>query len=62
MAFPARKPEAGKTKNSWPCSTSDSNKNLRNNNKKGIFLQDQYQKQKIQSFKKLVQEKEKHRS
>ena len=27
MAFPARKPEAGKAKNSWPCSTSDSNKN-----------------------------------
>ena len=23
MAFPARKPEAGKAKNSWPCSTSD---------------------------------------
>ena len=31
MAFPARKPEDGKAKNSWQCSTSDSNKKCRNN-------------------------------
>ena len=29
MAFPARKPEAGKAKSSWPCSTSNSNKNVK---------------------------------
>ena len=29
MAFSARKPEARKAKNSWPCFTSDSNKNYR---------------------------------
>ena len=27
MTFPARKPDAGKAKNLWPCSTSNSNKN-----------------------------------
>ena len=37
MAFPARKPEAGKAKNSSPCSTSDSNKN-----QKQFFLQYSY--------------------
>ena len=29
MAFPARKPEAGKAKNSRPSSTSDGNKNYK---------------------------------
>ena len=29
MAFPARKPEAGKAKNSQPSSTSDGNKNYK---------------------------------
>ena len=58
MAFPAQKPEAGKAKNSWPCSTSNSNKNVKKQFfyklyfylfiimtiRNIFFLQDQYQK------------------
>ena len=43
MAFPARKPKARKAKNHGHVLQVTAIR-TRNNNKKGIFLQDQYQK------------------
>ena len=51
MAFPARKPEAGKAKNSRPCSTSDGNRTR--NNFVTIFLPIYYLQLEMYQYQKL---------